>query len=474
MLRQKRGETKMNEQMTQEAFWKDAKHYLITKNTHQASTTAADAITLFDYFATMKDNDQIWHYEKGIYKPVGESTIKEILNNCEHLNGFLSKHFVSEVVAKVKWNTYMEREDFEAPQNLICLGNGIFDLNEKELIPHSHEYYFKSKINVNYKEDADCPAIKKFVSEIVEDKHYNTAFEIIAYMMYRTHFIQKAFMLSGDGDNGKSRYIDLIETFIGKENLSYEELQNLCHNTFSKAELYGKLGNLCADLPATIMKNSGDFKKLTGFDTISAQKKFGQPFSFKSYAKMVFSANEVPETKDNTDAFYKRWEIIEFPFKFKSNLPEEKYTENIRKADKNILDKITTKKELEGLLKINIDLLIKMIEKQDFTYVTPLEEIKIKYNLKSNSHVVFVETYLSDENPDDSDDEPYVQKEFLLQEYHDFCKKMHTAPKTDTTFFKMVKERWNVPTEKKTIDLGKRKNCFVGISYNPSWREECQ
>ena len=458
--------------ITKQEFWNDIINHCVKKEWKQAVNMASDNIILFDKFVTMFDTEELWYYEAGVYKPVGDSIIKHILQSEESISIHLNKNFIAEVIASVKRKTYIQREDFEAPINLICVKNGIFDLKEKKLISHSPNYYFKSKINVAYKPKADCPHIKKFISEIVEEKHYYTAFEIISYMMYRSHFIQKAFMLSGDGDNGKSRYIDLIECFVGKENLSNEQLQDLCHNGFSKAELYGRLGNLCADLPATIMENTGDFKKLTGYDTISAQRKFAHPFGFKSYAVMVFSANEVPESKDNTDAFYKRWEIIEFPFKFRSDLPDKEYVGNIKKADKNILEKLTTKEELEGLLKVCIDLLIDMLDRQDFKYVTPLEEIKIKYNLKSNSAVVFVENYLTDDYEFGSDEEPFVIKDYVWKEYLKFCKYNHTMHKSSPIFFREIKERWGATTEKKTIELGERKNCFVGIRYLASWEHK--
>jgi len=55
---------------------------------------------------------------------------------------------------------------------------------------------------------------------------------------------------------------------------------------------------------------------LTGEDQITADRKFKDPISFINYAKLLFSANELPYSKDQTDAFYRRWILIEFPNKF--------------------------------------------------------------------------------------------------------------------------------------------------------------
>lgn len=67
------------------------------------------------------------------------------------------------------------------------------------------------------------------------------------------------------------------------------------------------------------LKNTGILKKLTGGDSIPAEKKFRPPFQFVNHAKLLFSANEIPMTEDETDAFYSRLIIINFPNQFLGN-----------------------------------------------------------------------------------------------------------------------------------------------------------
>lgn len=452
--------------------WKDCALEIYGKNNKSAVDIASTILTTQHAFKTMLDNEETWYYENGCYYPNGENIIKKILQQQEPLQSIISNHFVNEVIASVKRKSFIKREEFDAPQNLICLKNGVYDLNQDKLIDHSPEYLFKNQIQINYVPGADCPAIKQFFKDIVEEKNYLTLFEISAYLLYRDYFYQKAIMLNGTNDNGKSKYIGLLETFIGQKNFSSEELQNICHSTFSKAELFGKLMNSCADLPATIMENTGDFKKLTsGSDTISAQRKFGHPFQYKNYAKLIFSANEVPESKDTTDAFFKRWIIIDFPYKFVLGL--EKPEGNLKPADTNILVKITTKEELEGLLMKSICILKDLIVRGSFIANPSVDEVKQRYLLKSNSAVVFLETEITDMAPEgmkDTDYDCFVPKDYLWTEYLEYCKDKRTTAKSPTAFYKEIKEKWGAYTEKKTIDLGVRKNCFIGVRYLAKWR----
>ncbi|MFA6269007.1 MAG: phage/plasmid primase, P4 family [archaeon] len=455
--------------------WDKVNSLLIMKQQKSAVDLAGDLILQINFFKTMQDNEEIWYYEEGCYYQQGENIIKKILQNQEQIKQTISTNFVNEVIQSIMRKTYIKREEFEAPVNLICLGNGIYDLEMETMQEHTPKFYFKSKIGINYNEGADCPQIKKFVESVVEKKNFWILFEIPAYLLYRDYKkIQKAIMLNGTNDNGKSVYIKLLQAFVGKNNYSSEELQQIGHDRFSKAELFGKLMNSCADLPAIIMENTGDFKKLTAGDTVSAQRKFGQPFQFENHAKLIFSANEVPETKDLTDGFFKRWDIVDFPFLFIKGLKQEDVTDICKLADDQILEKITTKEELEGLLRSSLFLLKKLIVQGTFTNSLPVQEIKQRYLIKSNSAVVFIETELTDSIPDEMKDtefEPIVAKEHLWSEYLAFCKAKRTMPRTLTGFYLEIKNRWSVPTEKRSIELGVRKNCFVGVRYLGNWRK---
>jgi len=441
----------------------------------KAVDIASDIITRDYSFKTMFDTEELWFYDEGYYKTIGEAIIKDIVQKQVVLKESLNSQFVSEIIESVKRKTYIEREDFEAPLNLICLNNGIYDLNEKKLIDHNPRYYFKNKIEVNYNPNAVCPKIEAFIDTTLEKQYKSLGYEIAGFCLYRHYFIQRAIMLTGTGQNGKSVYLDLLTKLLGCRNIASETIQNLCHTNFGTAQLYGKLANICGDLPSVLLQDSGEFKKLTSGmegDSISAQNKFQNKFNFMNAAKLLFAANEVPESKDQTDAFFRRWIIIDFPYKFVSGLSEEEYTGFVKKANKTLINELTIESELEGFLLQAIKALERLLEQRDFTNAPSVKEIKLRYNLKSNSALVFCESYVTDEVEEESGkEEPYVIKEFLLKEYKDFCKVKGITEKSETGFFKSLKERWSPESIKKLIELGVRKNVYVGIKYLSSWRE---
>ena len=107
---------------------------------------------------------------------------------------------------------------------------------------------------------------------------------------------QKSFVLVGAPKAGKSTILSVVQDILlGTENASNISWQNLSER-FKSAELFGKLANIFADLPSKNIEDGDMFKVLTGDDMISAERKNKDSFSFKPYARLVFSCNEVPST----------------------------------------------------------------------------------------------------------------------------------------------------------------------------------
>jgi len=133
-------------------------------------------------------------------------------------------------------------------------------------------------------------------------------------------------------------------------------LQDINEERFAIAGLYGKFANTFADLKSYKLTTTGNFKMQVSGDFIRAQKKYGQPFDFPIYAKLIFSANEIPQSDDNKLAYYLRWIILLFEKVFDG---EDK--------DSNLIDKLTTDAEFSGLLNLALVALRQLIKDHGFS-----------------------------------------------------------------------------------------------------------
>jgi putative DNA primase/helicase len=226
-------------------------------------------------------------------------------------------------------------------------------------------------------------------------------------------------MFLGEGKNGKSTFLNLLKEFLGEENIATPSLHSLVENRFAKSELYGKLANIHGDLSAKKLNQTGNFKMLTGQDLIRGERKYQDSFTFRNYAKMIYSANQLPSTSDTTEAFFRRWIIVEFPYKFTED-PDDGH------KDKNpdIVDEITSEEELSGFLNWSLEGLERLLDNGHFTKTGEIEDIKDEWLTRTNPLQVFMDKYT------EVDRESFVTKDDFYDLYLKFCDR-HSTPSLD-------------------------------------------
>ena len=98
------------------------------------------------------------------------------------------------------------------------------------------------------------------------------------------------------------------------------------------------------------------FKSIVGGDTIQSERKFGHPFSFSPFARLLFSANSIPGSSDTTEAYTRRWLVVPFPNRFGG--------ENV---NRNLLAELTKPEELSGFFNLAINAYQEAKERGKFT-----------------------------------------------------------------------------------------------------------
>jgi len=374
--------------------------------------------------------------------------------------------FLREVLERIRNETRVSLEEVDPP-NFILLKNGIYDLRQRKFI-HSanpefkdylYKYLFTSRIDAEYNpEIKECPAIDAFFRQVVREENVQLLYEIVGYCLLSGYPIHALFILHGSGANGKSTYLNLLQKFLGENNVSNASMQALTEDKFVFSTLYGKKANIFADLPKEAIKEFGLIKALTGNDGVVGQHKFKKPFTFINSAKLIFACNQIPAVYDETDALYRRLIIVDFPNSFEGD-----------KADINLLEKLTTKEELSGLLYRAIESLYSILEK-GFTYAASKEERKEMFLMKSDSVRAFVQKCVEKGGADDE-----IDKEDIFSCYKAFCEKYRLNSVESSLFFKKFRRFVEFEFhEVRKIVNGKRKRLFSGVSiaeYRPEIKQ---
>jgi P4 family phage/plasmid primase-like protien len=401
-----------------------------------------------DHFITVRQTDTLLVYCNGVYVNGGEHVVKEGLRNIA--GSHITLKLRNEVIALLKEQRYAGIEDFDANADIVNVKNGLLNLRTCEFVQHDPEHLSLVQLPVAYDAKAICPKFTTFLREVIEPEHISIVVKLLGYLMLKRAIYHKAFQFVGEGSNGKSTLINSIKAFLGGSNVSNKSLQEITHDRFAKAELHGKMANLFADIPDAKLTSTGDFKMLVSGDPISAQRKFGQPFTFENYAKMVFSANRIPQTDDKSYAYFRRWVIIPFNRTFEGD-----------DADEYLLEKLTTSQELSGILNLALKGLKKLRDERGFKEMD-LEEIKHQYELGASRIKSFLEEQCIVEPGNEN---LYVETGILKEAYRTYCRDHGTSYYDETKFGRELVALGitNHQSRKARNIDNKRPHCYFGI-----------
>jgi len=397
-------------------------------------------------FKTMTDNEDIYYYhnDRGLYVPRGDWLIKE---QCELIRPESTTHEIQEAINHIKRKTGVERSEFDSSPDILNLQNGLLNIHARRSSPHSQDYLSVIQLPVTHKPRTVCPKILRFFRDVLRPGDIHVVLQMIGYCMYRSCEYEKAFLLFGDGANGKGVLIKLIEALLGQNNCSHRSLQDLDKNRFAAADLYGKLANTCPDLKSLKLSETGNFKMVVSGDSITAERKFEHPFTFRNYAKPIFSANEIPESDDKTDAFYRRWRIFHFDKKFQKG-----------KEDPRLIKELTTSDELSGLLNLALIGLKQLIDEGGF-HDKDVDQTRRDYEENTND----VNAFLYHECIVDITNAEYsTLATDLYAAYVNFCTSRSTRPVEMSVFGKKLAARGIYNTRHR--EYGAREAYYDGVN----------
>ncbi|MDQ6863513.1 MAG: DUF5906 domain-containing protein [Thermoproteota archaeon] len=92
--------------------------------------------------------------------------------------------------------------------------------------------------------------------------------------------------------------------------------------------------NIDTELSSATIHETSILKKLTGRQPVRIERKNQRAHDATLHAKLFFSANKIPQTADESDAYFRRNVVISFANKFED------------KADPDLLGKLTTHEEM--------------------------------------------------------------------------------------------------------------------------------
>ena len=277
------------------------------------------------------------------------------------IQAFATKHFnpVASIKMRAEFVSLLKTKNVSVKNfvgkdnnNYINFANGVLDLKNKELIPHSMEFGFTYALPYDYNPNAKCPNFDLMMDNITlrDEALKRVMLEFIGYAISGrpNSWIQKVMVLTGEGSNGKSTFMNIVRRLVGEDCYSAMSIASMGKEN-NRFTMYGKLFNISFDEdPKALLKGGVNiFKAITAGDPVDFRQLYSNAVSAPINAKLIVSCNKPLETNDHTHAVYRRMLIIPFRAKFEGTSDVKEIHETIYPEMSGIYNAV-----LEGLTRL--------------------------------------------------------------------------------------------------------------------------
>lgn len=315
-------------------------------------------------------------YDDGIYRSGDAAFHREIIKLYPHLNDAKRR----EVLRYLRFSPKTPELEV-APPNLIPFKSRVYDIEADTFTDYRPELVFTCRFPVDYDPAApSAPLIEQLLHSISRNDGdvLRLICEAAGYCLYRQNIHRIALLLLGNGSNGKSTLLNLIEQFIGQGNCSNLSLQDL-EQRFRVAELYGKAANLCDDCGSGFIQDSSILKRVITGGELVAERKGQDPFTFRPFAKNIMALNELPTIADRSNGLYSRLVILPLRADFSQS------------PDLGLKDRKWTQPELNYFCRVAVNGLKHLLDRGDFTRPQCVDEALTEYKRGNNPVLQFLD-----------------------------------------------------------------------------------
>ena len=351
------------------------------------------------------------------------------------ISALIPERYITFRVLSAVYNLLIEQQELQKtmeelnayPPWWINFQNGMFDVREMKLHKHKPEYLsinqIPHKLDMEIRknmEEAGKTTIQ-FLNDAMPDRTDQiTLWQYIGYSMTRDTRFQRFMIIRGIGGTGKSKVINLIQDIVGAANCSGISLQAL-NERFYPSMLQGMLLNACADISSDALMQVDNIKKATGEDVMICERKGRDPVPFRSYAKLIFSANKIPLNLDEkSNAFYRRLLILEM-----NNKPKKK--------DLELGEKLQA--EIGYSIWMAVGALKKLYNDVEFTESTMAKERVEDLYRAADTVKAFVDECLERQQGSK------ISRSLLYEKYKQYCENCGRKYHSPNPFFKSLEEK---------------------------------
>ena len=269
------------------------------------------------------------HCEDPIMKTINEEKSKKCINIAKQLKNASFKDSIMKECRTLFIDDKFE-ELLDSRSHLSGFENGVYDLKLHIFRDGMPDDYILLSTKNNYikynSELFEIGEINDFFAKIFTNKNLrNYVMDILSCIIDGSISQERFYIFTGQGSNGKSKLLDLIQKAIGEYYciLPIALLtQKRAASNAAQSELERTKGRRFAVMqePSENERlNIGLMKELSGQDRILVRTLFKEPYEFKPQFKMILTCNELPEVPSDDGGTWRRIKVCNFSSRFCEN-----------------------------------------------------------------------------------------------------------------------------------------------------------
>lgn len=332
----------------------------------------------------------------------------------------------------------MKETEFNADENFVPFQNGILELASGELRAFDETDLITRKIACDYipgKTLEDAPIFRSYLHKLCNNNQIEMNFllEYIGAILSNVKGwrFKKLLILVGAGNTGKTQIRELTMNLLGRENCVSIDMKKI-NERFGAAQLYQKRLAGSGDMSTVEISEMAVIKNLTGGDSLFAEYKGKDGFSFRYDGLLWFNANALPHFRgDRGEHVYSRFVII----KCNNVIPAEE-------RDPKLLDKLMAEKDT--IASIAIDHLKEAIGRgYKFSESNEMVVARRKYSIDNNSLLTFVNDCCKCYTIENK-----TKRSEFNRVYKTWCNANRVLPERDREIGKQLQEHFLIEAEK--------------------------
>ncbi|EAC6446954.1 DNA primase [Listeria monocytogenes] len=344
-------------------------------------------------------NSKIWMFDNtGAIKTLADRVIQNMKKDFAYMESEsdIEKAFVKHLKAtrgnRGKTNMLKEAEhlmpvlpeQFDVNKHFFNTQNGYIDLKSGRLNEHDRSKMFTKISHIEYTDKIDAPLWNSFLLDIFDhDKELiDYVQKAVGYSLTGSTSEQVMFILFGNGRNGKSVFLDIINDVFGSYSTNIQPQTIMVKQQSSGANsdiarLHAARFVTTTEPNEGVRLDEGLIKQLTGGDKVTARHLYKDEFEFTPEFKIWMATNHKPIIRGRDDGIWRRLHLIPFTVKIPNH-----------KVDKNLKYKL--KGELTGILNWAVEGCLKW-QREGLKLPTAVERASNEYKSEMDVITAFIE-----------------------------------------------------------------------------------